>query len=211
MRTHVLFVHNASFQPLADLVMPYWVEWCDRHNYDLNTIVAEADPRFHYSFEKMSQVLWYLTENDPAELLILDVDMLPTNLTLSLHDVLGSDYSAITMTRDINGLNNGATLLRYDTQVTRNWLKLIIAMKEVTTSELHAMWILDAVYKDYTRVAPHPSINSIDYLRYPAYAGRGFSHEEGLWMPGDLLVHFPGMNNQERIALFKQYIPLIQR
>lgn len=209
MKTHVLFVHDNSFNELADLVMPFWKEYCQRHGYNLTVDSTEnEEPQFHYSFHKMRRVLAYLKYHDPAELLILDVDMLPTNMTLSLHDVVGSDYSAITMTRDINGLNNGATLLRYDTPVCRNWLKLIIALRSVTTSELHAMWLLDDVYKDYTRVLPHANFNSIPYHLYE-YGLR--KEEDGQWSEGHLLCHLPGMSNAKRMEIFTQMIPLIKR
>lgn len=205
MSLHVFMVQN-GWPELADMITPYWQEYCRKHGYKFHVEMG-IKPGYedvHSSFSKTAQVLDYYKKEMPDALWVVDFDMLITNFDVMAHQFVSAKH-AITITKDINGLNSGSYFLSgFWTTKCELWLKTVLSLRKYTTSEQHAMWWIAAAYHDDTFYWPHPSFNSIDYAMYPAFE-KSYSHEQGQWQPGDFLVHLPGMSLSQRIDLFPTY------
>lgn len=206
----IVCVYSPDFQPLYDLVAPVWIEYSRRHGYDMLFKELARDASEHYTFTKCRWLAHKIEHGFSDRMFIIDLDMLPTNLTIPL-DSFNSYRSdmqiEILMTKDINGWNSGSFFL-WPNKLAHTWLKTIVALKDHTTSEQHAMWWINEAFG--VGEQPHPSFNSIDYAMYPDF-NREFTEGEGQWKPGHLLVHLPGMSLKQRLELFPTYTKHIIR
>ena len=208
---HLYTLHTPDWGKLAGLVLPVWEEYAKKHGYKLTTETLPWDThKKHYSFTKTEAVYKKLVSISKHDhLFVFDLDMLPTNLNVEIEDSWRPyDDKHITLTSDINGLNSGAYIIRQG-DVAQYWLSTICALHKVTTSEQHAMWELEEMYRPVTKYLPHPSINSIPYDLYPDYGRKTI--EQGQWDNGQLLMHLPGMDMAKRIETFQNALPHIER
>lgn len=213
---HIFAAHTSDWQPLVDLVEPYWQEYADRHGYKLAIAEMAPDRNDHFSFVKTQGVANYIRSygdnGGPNMLWVIDLDMLPTNMTRGLM-VPNIDGWAIAMTKDINGWNSGSYVLNLSIAMAEiyalTWLDSVAAMRSVVRSEQDAMQLLNGPF--CTVEMPHPSINSIDYNQYPAYAHLTLQREQGNWHPEDFVVHLPGMTMEDRLRILPTYLPHIVR
>lgn len=208
---HLYTIYTPDWGKLADVTLPIWEEYAKKHGYQLHHHVeAWDDHKKHYSFTKSQRVFDYMMKTPKYDhIFVFDLDMLPTNLNIEIEDGWRPyDDKHITLTSDINGLNSGAYIIRQG-DVCRYWLSTICALHKVTTSEQHAMWELEEMYRPVTKYLPHPTINSIPYDLYPDYGKKTI--EQGQWEPGQLLMHLPGMSMEKRLETFKNVLPHIEK
>lgn len=207
MSLHVFMVQN-GWEELANLVVPYWQEYCQKWGYTfhLEQGILPEYSNVHSSFSKTAQVLAYYKKEMPQALWVVDMDMLITNFGIAAQNYISAKH-AITITNDINGLNSGSYFLNgFWTTKCELWLKSVLSLRFQTTSEQHSMWWLEEAYREDTFYFPHPSFNSIPYHKY-SYGQQQW--DQGQWNEGQLLCHLPGMTNEQRIEIFNQIIPLI--
>ena len=211
MSLHVFMVGTSDWAPLADIVLPTWTEYCREYGYKFHVEWGRKPEYdgFHISFSKIAQVLEYFKREMPQALWCVDMDMMITNHRIAAQNFPSAKH-AITITKDINGLNSGSFFLNgFWTLKCELWLRSILSLRHHTTSEQHAMNWLEEAYKEDTFYYPQPSFNSIDYRAYPAFNDKNYTEKDGQWEGGHLLVHLPGQSLQERLARFPQYIPQI--
>lgn len=205
MSLHVLMVLN-GWPELGEIILPGWREYCAEYGYTfhLEEGVKSEYTDVHSSFGKTAQVLDYYKREMPQALWVVDADMMITNFRIAAQNFPSAQH-AITITRDVNGLNSGSYFLSgFWMTKCELWLRSILSLRHHTTSEQHAMFWLEEAYKEDTFYYPHPSFNSIDYAQYPAFE-KAYSRSQGQWKPGDLLVHLPGMSLKQRLELFPTY------
>jgi hypothetical protein len=65
-------------------------------------------------------------------------------------------------------------------------------------------------YKDWIKLVPQKEINSYNYaLLYPTLSNKDMLGVVGEWAPGDWILHWPGISNQQRIQIAQQVAPHI--
>lgn len=206
-------IYTPDFQPLYDLVGPVWKEYCERHGSEMVFLCEDKIgqfAQFHYSYYKIQRALENYQQRRPDGMWVVDLDILPTNLGINPAAYLSANH-AITITRDINGLNSGSFFLNgFWTTKVELWLKSVVALRHHTTSEQHAMHVLQEAYDPETFFYAQPSFNSICYHDYPDFGGR-HNDDPGCWKPGHPVAHWPGMTLQQRLDLIPKYLPLIVR
>lgn len=209
---HVHATHTPDWKPLVDLVKPLWQEYADRHGYKLTLACAESHtPGCHYSFTKTYFTSQYLKHGaaDADFVFVIDLDMIPTNMAYVLEDTVAqkgpSPSCGVVMGKDINGWNSGAYFITPQDWQPR-WLDTVFALRGITTSEQHAMWLINEAFG----VAETKTVNSIPY---EAYKGFDFQKKDhySQWEPSHFICHLPGMTMAERLRIFPQYIPQIIR
>lgn len=201
----IVCVYSPDFEPLLDLVAPVWIEYARKYGYDMLFKELVRDPSEHYTFTKCRWLEQKIQYGFSDAMFVIDLDMLPTNLTIPLEEFY--KFSNILMTKDINGWNSGSFFL-YPKEITLAWLKTIVALRHHTTSEQHAMWWINEAFG--VGEQPHPSFNSIVLDEYPIYAGK-YTEKDGNWAPGHLLAHFPGMSMEQRLDLIPKYLAQVVR
>lgn len=209
MNIHIFATYTKDWTALVDLVHPLWTEYAQRHGYHLAVVETERIYPEHYSFTKTYAAAEYLRLHRPELLWVIDLDMIPTDMTIlaqSFLDPFGSLYS-VHLTRDINGLNSGSYFITPFVGAFM-WLETIVGLRSVCSSEQHAMWLIQEGFNNVVGVLHHPSINSIPYHLYE-YGLR--KEEDGQWGEGHLTCHLPGMSMAKRIEILKAFIPLIKR
>ncbi len=211
MSLHIFGAVN-GWPELFPLVLPIWQEYAAQYGYVLHIEkdTPLAYPKRHHTFSKTKLVLDYYKANMPEALWVIDLDMIVTNFHVPAQNFPSAKH-AITITKDVNGLNSGSYFLSgFWTQQVELWLNTVIAMRDYTQSEQHSMQLLQEAYDPYTFYWGHPSFNSMPLDEYSFYRGK-FTHEEGNWAVGDFTCHWPGLNEGKRVELFHKYSPQIIR
>ncbi len=206
---HIFATYTEDWKPLVDLTAPLWDEYAKRHGYEFVLAKLPEPPANppHISFLKTAGVATFMRSipgNDLA--FVIDLDMIPTNMTEPFKHRLGDVQPFdVAMAKDINGWNSGAYFIK-PTEKGLCWLDCIVTMRDVTTSEQHAMWLINEPFG----VKEMPGINSIPYH---VYEGFNFERKDhySQWKAGDFTLHLPGMTNAERIPILEDYSKLIIR
>ncbi len=212
MNTHVFTAVTDDWLPLWDLVRPNWEEYCQRHGYTLH-VQREFDASMPFTFAKIKAALEYFEDNYIGAFWVVDADIVFTNMKLELEDFVNATV-ALSMTKDINGINSGVFRIHqggYSKGFGPQWMKTIVALRNVFRSEQDAIQALEETYSHrLVQFIGHPSFNSIVLDEYPIYAGK-YTEKDGNWAPGHLLAHFPGQSMEGRLALIPKYLAQVVR
>jgi hypothetical protein len=214
--THIFTAVTDDWLPLWELVRPNWEEYCARHDYTL--YVEEGfDASMPFTFAKIKAALEYFENNvllcnDDDWLVIMDADIVFTNMAIKIDEMFTS--GAVSITKDVNGLNSGVMGINNNgpdvRSVSRLFLKTVVSLRGVFRSEQDAIQTIAEAFDWDIDYIGHPSFNSIVLDEYPIYAGK-YTEKDGNWAPGHLLAHFPGMSMEQRLALIPKYLALVQR
>ncbi len=208
--THLWTCYTPDWEPLAELVLPNWREYADRHGYHL---CAETyfRPSLPTLFAKAHAVSGYWWTRKIETLWVLDLDIIFTNMT----QALPQPKAPITISYDINGRNAGVYALSGPKLVPYLYQETLVALAGHFANEPNpdqtAMCALAPAYDEFTDYVPQPCFNSIPLHEYPEYNSREFSEREGQWKPGHLLCHFPGRALEQRLELITKYLKEVVR
>lgn len=211
--TTIYATYTDEWKPMVDLVEPLWREYADRHGYQLKLVLCDNHfPPYHYSFTKTFFVSQWLKNGGSRfvdSTFVIDLDMIPTNMNHVLERTIcrsgARGIGSVAMGKDINGWNSGAYFVS-NLPYNLSWLDTIVNLRGVTTSEQHAMWLINEPFD----VSETEAVNFIPYEEYEGFEFQRKAHYSQ-WEPGDFTLHLPGMTNEKRMELFAKYIPLIQR
>lgn len=209
--TKLLTHHTENWQPLADITIPAMKEYCERHGYEFDVSVVKPYDVYN-GIDKLIQIEERLNDGDIG--LVLDADCLITNFGLKVEDLLNEEHS-FGIANDINGLNAGAFVIRWD-----DWGKKFMDYlfdqygQPGIDCEQNSIekYISENPNDPRIKILPHPSINSVPYeCYYPSHGKIGYkegdvvpipTREEGRWAEGDFLLHIPGKPMADRIQIF---------
>jgi hypothetical protein len=194
----------------ADLAAYSWTnkeQYAAKHNYKAIAKTSNFS-REQIHFDKFSHILDVLNSDSNIDWVWwLDNDAMITNFDQRLEDLIDDDYHVI-MGVDIASINTGSFLVRNSMQA-RQWLEFLLSKKgeyknDTKWFEQQAVIDFYPKFQDIFKVIPQRLINSYDYQMY------GVSPEDllgysGQWLPGDFVIHWPGLNNQVRIQLAQKF------
>lgn len=200
MNIGVFCLYTKEFDGVAEITIPAWRRYCDRHGYELTVHRGGYHERSRkIGFQKTTLALQLLQGTDA--LLVVDCDVLVTNHTVKLESLLDKEHSMFA-THDANGFNAGVYLIKNVGQ-SRVFLFNASIMGEISSvlGEQDAMRDLFKTgrYEGFCKVLPQSALNSYLYEEY----GSRRRHEEGQWHPGDFLLHAPGRSNERRLQIFR--------
>jgi hypothetical protein len=203
MKTALLTLYFDNYQPLADLVLPNWKQYCDRHGYELIAYRGEYMPGYPIGFQKVCYAYdqMFSDRGDIDVLLVLDLDLIITNHTVPVSAFLDENHDYF-VTADVNGLNNGVFIIK-KTQGAKEVLEYIVENKhhhrnEQDTLKFH---LDEPVLQGRLKIVQHPSFNSYWYDLYPEQGD--LTGQLGNWRPGHFILHLPGMDLNRRLQLLQ--------
>jgi hypothetical protein len=144
-------------------------------------------------------------------------DTLITNHTIRVEDKILQvpNDKHIIMSGDFNFIINCDSMLIRNSLEARNWLKSIIDSLPTYGSNkfLEQQYMIDTYEenKSIIQLQPQRFMNSYDGKHYGtdkngnSVAAKDVNGNEGIWQPGDWLIHFPGLSWQLRWDLIQEY------
>ena len=207
-------MHDQGYRALSEVTFDNnKVPYCELHDYEL---AAKTDGWGDVIYFDKIQYLIDILENNPEVKWVwwLDTDALITNFTKKIEDYVDDQYHIIIST-DVNGINCGSFFVKNSPEGIE-WLKMILDHKERykikkwDNPEQTPMIMTYIKYRDWIKLVPQKEINSYNYaLLYPTLSNKDMLGVVGEWEPGDWILHWPGISNQQRIQIAQQVTPYI--
>ncbi len=209
MRIAFTTFYTKNYQPLADITVEAMRRYCDKHGYHLNINIIEDNERCHFVKTKDTRRLL-----DEFDMVVgIECDCLLTNHTIKIEDFLDEE-NELYITTDLTNINFGVFIVK-----ASKWTKQLFDWINTQENKFGDEQEIFEKNRDIlkTRVVSHPCFNSIPYSPYyaPGY-GKMFYKEgdevyickenEGHWMPGNFVMHLPGMEMNRRIDIFKNHL-----
>lgn len=200
MRVICCTMFSPSHQSLADISVPNFEKYCNRHGYEFEIIKIENDKWAYKKHEAFAEMFARLDEGDI--IWYKDVDSIITNMAIPITSFV-DDKHEMFITRDFNELNGGSLIIRKSD--VGEWINnLILSQKGKLENEQNAVnnLIGSPKFNQWVNVLPHPSINSYDYGLYPECAEYVGREELGHWVEGkSFVLHVPALNQSDRISI----------
>jgi hypothetical protein len=217
----LLVVYNSAFSSLSQITLEKNKKlYAQRHQYQ---IFEKTTWTSH--FDRIHAVLDVFDNNHSLEWLwYTDTDVLITNFRTLIQDKISSTHDFIIST-DTNGINTGSVLFKNTKQckaLLQELLKVETEAKQHWDSE---QWAINnllgfpgthhpnypsgtdlKICKDWEnviQVVPQRTLNSYDYNLYPYVPKPALDKllSDGSWQPGDWVIHFPGVSENQKISL----------
>lgn len=198
-------------EPHFELAKHTWFankdKYAQRHGYKafakMDNFSKEA-----VHFDKFVHILDTFNKNPELSWIWwLDNDAMITNFNCKIEDVIDDSYDII-MTTDLASLNTGSFMIK-NSENSRVWLEDMINKRKDYVNDkkwFDQQCVIDTYisYKEIIKVVPQRTMNSYDYRMYQVN-GVDMLGNDGQWQQGDWVIHWPGLNNQLREQLAKQY------
>ncbi len=201
----VAYSGGEDWQELADIVLPRWKEYADKHGYVLKVVNGESKTKYpHYPFQRTELALEYSNELKEGDyLFIADLDVLITNPEIKIESFIDSEHDLF-FTQDINNINAVNCIM--SASIAKQWLSDLLGLADKARCENHATIILvEDKYKEQRKIVSHPAFNSIPYYLYPSITEE-IPEEKGDWRSTHLLMHLPGMQPKMRTKIFYDFL-----
>lgn len=188
-----------EFETIRELVVPQRIEYCERHGYQHWYYHGSNYSEGYYAIQRLQYVLDRLLKNEADAVWILNLAAVITNLSIPVEQFVTEGLSIV---RDRNGLNAGSMVIS-NTLATRAWLVTVIQEALVTDHPWHEQHIIQRLeyWSDFYTILGSPSINQYQHTLYGWPPG-----EDQDWLPGDLVIHFPGLPLSARVELVRLYL-----
>jgi len=208
MNVLVTTLYHANYQALAEVVLPNWKAYCDKHDYDLITYRGEFGniPNWPIGFQKVAFVYnaLYAKENDWDVALVLDLDILITNMNRKVEEFIDDTHDYF-VTTGFNGLCNGAFMVK-KSKGGREILEYMLENKYGKSNEQDTLkhCLGEPVLKGRLKLFPYNTFNSMMLDLYPEHGAA--TRERGDWREGDFLLHLPALSLERRIEIFSNLL-----
>jgi hypothetical protein len=201
--------YDEEFGPLADLIFPSQLEYCERWGYTpfFGRPFENVDPR--NGFDRFNAAYGLFDQGFDAVMWI-DADALITNHHIRIEDRLGDEKFVIS--EDLHGINSGVFIARNHIE-TRELLFSMINLGEkllkdhpFREQECLNRYLSFRHYQRMVTVLPQRMLNAVynSFYRRPD----GFT---GGWQPGDWVLHFPGIYMPDRLRVVPEFVAQIVR
>ncbi len=202
MKVTLLTAASPEYWQLLEIGAPNKLEYCLRHKVQFHVAQHEPHDGFNYWGERESFMLDALDTYDSEWVWFMGADTLITDMTKDIRKLCDPEMEFI-IGLDINGINNDSTLLRNCLRV-KSFLKHVMYRRDKQTDQCAMNIEMRKGLR--TKIVGQREFNSFKYDEY--HYGE---YPEGNWQPGDFVIHFPGMSNQRRIPLMKEYLKKVKR
>lgn len=204
MKIVLITLYFDNYQFLADITLPNWREYCQRHGYDLVAHCGTMwDKELPIGFQKtaLAYETLFQQKNDWEAAFVIDLDILITNMTRKVEEFIDADHDYF-VTTGFNGLCNGSFIIKKN-QASKNILEYMLTNKYNHSNEQDTLkYHLDeSVLKNRIKLFPYHSFNSMMLDLYPEHGVP--TRERGNWEPGDFILHLPGTTKETRLNIFQ--------
>lgn len=190
-------IWNESFRGIAEITNPVMQEYCMRHGYTFLSVC---------SLWKSPEIIWErlavvnnLKENSET-VVYMDCDVLITNLTKRIQELNDPAFDHVATSENFI-INDGVFIWN-----TKKWIE-VLRMEEFSENYSSPQDAINKVYgsaMDIKHLTPR-SMNSVLNEEY------GTKNELTEWQHGDFVLHLPGIGNERRIQILKEYSQKIIR
>jgi len=221
MNVAIVSCHNPNYQILADLT---WDKnkklYAERHGYSAEVKVWNSRG-IPPGWEKMLHIKELF--EDPTKKIdwawVTGCDSLITNFDKPITDIIDNNYHFI-ISQDINEMNADSFLIRNSPE-GNEYLNAILEKSGDALFMNHppighgrfeqgAMVDTYEEWKHLIKIVPQRTFNSYDYSYLPWQPPQlDKTGNNGNWMQGDLLIHFPAMTLSRRIKYVQHYMNCI--
>lgn len=223
MNTCLASINNASYQILADItVTQNKLLYCQHYGYrpyfKNNNWYTKLDNSLqsnthNLGFEKIAVILEIMEKYPTTDLIwFTDCDSLITNFNIPIEAVFKKywqDGCFFMASEDGNGINVGSLIIKCCI-ASYDYCKFILSQKEnykdKSWNEQQVIIDTHQRYKNGLILIPQKELNAYDYSLYQQHQFSKPLQELQSWSKGDLLIHWPGMNLDQRIILANKYI-----
>lgn len=197
MSVTLLTVHSPNWKPLADVTLPAWRAYCQKHEYSLIANIVPDNSERYYGWLRLEDLYDYLFVYNLAETFFcFDCDAIVTNPEITIESLIDDEHDFY-ITRDVNGFNASQMIFRHSA-----WTKKLLQewSRQTCAGDQDAFALIYPRFADRTKVLPQTALNS--YL-YEIYSEKS---REGQWNPGDFVLHVPAKPIPERAAILRNAI-----
>lgn len=205
----IVSLNDRNYEILANVT---WeknkVPYAEKHGY----FYARKNNNFYgvcIGFEKIRFILDMLETYPEIDWLWwVGCDTLITNMNTKLEEKIDDNFHFIIAT-DCNGINADSFFVRNSVE-GRNYISYLNSQYEKYKNHVwvEQQAIIDSVeeFKNIIKFVPQREINAYNYALYPECDPHDKFGNNGMWQPGDLLIHWPGTSLQHRLHLASQYL-----
>ncbi len=194
---------SREYWPLMEISAPNKLEYCLKFGvqFAMNAHLGNAGCYDNWG-EREQFMLDALSVYSCDWLWFMGADTIITNMQTDIRQHCNPEYDLI-IGVDINGINNDSFLLK-NSKASHDFLKRVLYRRDQPTDQ-HAMGMeLGTAMR--TALVSQRLFNSFKYDEYQ-YG----EYEKGNWQPGDLVIHFPGLYYERRLALMREFLGKVQR
>ncbi len=229
----ILSVHDATFQPIANLTVPHMIEYCQRHDYKLkiDNCVDAVDTSSKQPFQhiinhrKLMLIKNHILSQKYDWVFWLDTDALIMNMTIKLEYFIDNNYDLI-IGEDWNGINAGVFFIK-SCQASVDFIDSCIQYKPTQfDKERTPYWwwpseqcaITRCINMKRTRIVHHSLFNG--YIIEPNSTNMWPQYDIGpfdknfkpkVFTHGDFIIHFVSYDIPHKVAQISHYIKKIIR
>ena len=203
---YTLFFEN--YKPLADVVLPNWQDYADRHGYAIHYHCGKPEDfgSRPIGFQKMQYVYdeLFLKDNPYDVVWVLDLDILVTNFNTRVEDFLDHTHDYF-VTTGVHGLCNGSFFLK-KSDVSRRIIEYMLENKHGYDNEQNMLkcHLDDPLLRGHIRLFPYYAFSSLLFELYPERAH--LTCFEKPWRCGDFVLHLAAVPLEKRLAIFQSQI-----
>lgn len=203
----IVCLYNDHHQGLAEITWKNKQDYAAKHDY-LSFAKTDNFSVEQVHFDKFVHILDVMNSNRDVDWVWwLDNDALITNFDIRIEDLIDDNFHII-MPVDLAGLNTGSFLVK-NSQQSREWLQYMLDNKSHYKNdkrwfEQQAVIDFFPKFQHIFKIIPQRLINSYDYSIYGRDSVDLLGYD-GQWQPEHFVIHWPGLPNDTRIMLAKQY------
>lgn len=212
MRYKILSLCSKEYAPLAEVTWPGKQSYADWHGYTAVNITPETGD--HYGFQKLQLLINDIVAGDYDWVIWMGADVLITNPNIELSEIANQAKGAdLIIATDAHGINTDVMMVRQTDRVA-SFLKLVLDSRRhyepMLLGEQQAMSDLLPFFPGFARIVPQRKLNAYDYKTLAFLGGKYAEATDqlgtsGQWMPGDFVIHFPGLPFERRLELARHY------
>lgn len=178
-------------------------EYAERWRYGFHEQIGNYN-ELGFDFQRIAIIRdLFLRENAPQVIWWLGCDTMIMNHTKPVTDVMGvlPWEKSFWIAKDVNGINNDSFLIR-NTLWSRAWLDFILTKEPEYRGDC---W-------ESQRIMQHYADEQMDHIQFvPPNCFNSYLYESYDWTSmtpgnfrtGDLVLHLPGMNLEQRLTIFR--------
>jgi mannan polymerase II complex MNN10 subunit len=194
-------MHNDHYSDLANITFQNKKEYCKLYGYPL---IAKTDnwKNIPIGFEKAYLIQDIFSEYPEYEWVFFsECDTLITNMNIKLEDIVKDEPQHFVITSDINGCNAGSFFVRNSIQGREIISEMINSIGHNINEQFFIHdFVSGKTFLDIHIFSIYEQTTFNSYPKeYDIYNGCG------RWSEGDFMIHMPGLSNETRINLMKEY------
>jgi hypothetical protein len=205
-RVGVFTVYLPNYQSLADITLPNWREYCDKHGYKLFAHCSDRTDEV-VGFQKIRYLYYLMFETNQIDLALgVDLDILFTNLAFKVEDFTDEDHTYY-LTVDWDGINHGSFIVKKSDK-SKKILEHILKLSKYYPNEQDVLKrnihkLNSELFDNTIKLLNQPSVNSFLCDRYPEHYILPRSHPHN-WERGHFILHCLGQTLDDRVKNLRE-------